>query len=268
MAITMAQGLMLAIFAAIAGLDSWLEVLYIFRPIISCTIAGLILGDLQLGIIAGGLTELAFAGLTPAGGTQPPNPAVCGIMTVVIAHTTSVSPATAIGLSLPFAMLMQYILLMFYSIFSVFMPMMDKAAQEADTRKFSRIPYLIMAIVTISFFVVIFLSAYAAQTPMAALVKAMPVWLIHGFELAGGALPAVGFAMLLKVLLRVEYTPYLLLGFVVASFINFSNVLPAAVIGIVFAMIEFFRDKKNKKLQDQIDEMKENGVSGGEEDGI
>jgi Phosphotransferase system, mannose/fructose/N-acetylgalactosamine-specific component IIC len=269
MAITLAQGLGLAIFAVLAGLDSWLEVLYIFRPIISCTIAGLILGDLRLGIIAGGLTELAFAGLTPAGGTQPPNPAVCGIMTVVIAHTTNVAPATAIGLSLPFAMLMQYILLMFYSIFSVFMPVMDKAAKEADTKKFSSIPYLIMVIVSLSFFVVIFLSAYAAQGPMAALVKAMPAWLIHGFELAGGALPAVGFAMLLKVLLRVEYVPYLLLGFVVACFINFSNVLPAAVIGVVFAMIEFFRDKKNKKLQEQIDEMKESGISGGgEEDGI
>ncbi|MSE06801.1 PTS N-acetylgalactosamine transporter subunit IIC, partial [Lactobacillus salivarius] len=68
MSITLAQGLGLAIFAVLAGLDSWLEVFYIFRPIISCTIAGLILGDLRLGVIAGGLTELAFAGLTPAGG--------------------------------------------------------------------------------------------------------------------------------------------------------------------------------------------------------
>jgi PTS system galactosamine-specific IIC component len=268
MAITLAQGIMLGVFAILAGLDSWLEVFYIFRPIISCTVTGLILGDLQLGIIAGGLTELAFAGLTPAGGTQPPNPAVCGIMTVVIAHTTSVAPATAIGLSLPFAMLMQYILLMFYSIFSVFMPVMDKAAAEANTKKFATIPYIIMTIVGVSFFIVIFLSAYAAQAPMAALVKAMPTWLIHGFELAGGALPAVGFSMLLKVLLRVEYVPYLLLGFVVASFINFSNVLPAAVIGIVFAMIEFFRDKKNKDLQAQIEELKESGVNGGDEDGI
>ena len=83
MPITLAQGLLLGIFAIIAGLDSWLEVFYIFRPIISCTIAGIILGDVRMGIIAGGLTELAFAGLTPAGGTQPPNPAVCGIMTVV-----------------------------------------------------------------------------------------------------------------------------------------------------------------------------------------
>ena len=266
MSITLTQGLMLSIFAVIAGLDSWLEVLYIFRPIISCTVAGFILGVPTLGIIAGGLTELTFAGLTPAGGTQPPNPAVCGIMTVVIAYTAKVAPATAVGLSLPFAMLMQYILLMCYSLFSVFMPVMDKAAANADTKKFGSIPYLIMTIVGILFFVVIFLSAYAAQGPMQALVKAMPLWLIHVFELSGSALPAVGFAMLWKVLLRVEYLPFLLLGFVVASFINFSNVLPAAVVGVIFAMIEFFRDKKNKKLQQQIDAMK--AADGGEEDGI
>ncbi len=32
MAITLAQGIMLGVFAIIAGLDSWLEILYIFRP--------------------------------------------------------------------------------------------------------------------------------------------------------------------------------------------------------------------------------------------
>lgn len=224
---------------------------------------------IHLGIIAGGLTELTFAGLTPAGGTQPPNPAVCGIMTVVIAHSTSVSPSTAIGLSLPFAMLMQYILLMFYSLFAFFMPKLDQFAFNGQTKKFASLNYLTMGIVSISFFIVIFLSSYAAQGPMAALVKSMPDWLIHGFELAGGILPAVGFAMLLKVLLRTEYMPYLLLGFVVSSFINFTNVLPAAVVGVIFAMIEFSRDKKNKELQQRIEQLKDNAQSyGGEEDGI
>lgn len=268
MTITLMQGLLLGIFAIIAGLDSWLEVFYIFRPIISCTVSGLILGDLQMGIVAGGLTELAFAGLTPAGGTQPPNPAVCGIMTVVIAHTTGISPASSMALSLPFAMLMQYILLMLYTVFTIFMPGMDKAAEEADTKKFARYPYLMMTIVCSLFFIVIFLSSYAAQTPMQQMVQAMPNWLIHGFELAGSALPAVGFSMLLKVLLRMEYVPYLLLGFVVSSFINYSNVLPAAIIGVVFAMIEFFRDKKNSKLQEEIDELRQSGIIGGKEDGI
>ena len=189
-------------------------------------------------------------------------------MTVVIAHTTNVAPTTAMSLSLPFAMLMQYILLMYYSAFSFFMPMLDKAAAETNLKKYRNLNFLMMAIVCITFFVVIFLSAYAAQAPMRTLVQSMPKWLIHGFELAGAALPAVGFAMLLKVLLRMEYVPFLLLGFVVASFINYSNVLPAAVIGVVFAMIEFFRDKKNKKLQEQINELKNSAGSGDDEDGI
>lgn len=269
MSITLTQGILLALFGLLAGLDSWLEVFFIFRPIISCTVAGLILGDLELGIIAGGLTELTFAGLTPAGGTQPPNPAVCGIMTVVIAHSTNVPPATALGLSLPFAMLMQYLLLMFYSVFAFFMPKLDQYAAGADTKRFASINYLTMGIVSATFVIVIFLSAYAAQQPMATLVNSMPAWLLHGFEIAGGILPAVGFAMLLKVLLRIEFLPYLLLGFVITSFINFNNVLPAAVVGAIFAMIEFYRDKKHRALQQQIADLRSSGDHfGGEDDGI
>ncbi|MEG1943616.1 MAG: PTS sugar transporter subunit IIC, partial [Angelakisella sp.] len=85
--ITLVQGLLLAILAIIVGTDFWLEALFIFRPIIVCTLTGAILGNLELGLITGGLTELAFAGLTPAGGTQPPNPVLAGIMCTVIAYT-------------------------------------------------------------------------------------------------------------------------------------------------------------------------------------
>ena len=88
MEITLVQGLGMACMAVIVGLDFWLEGFFIFRPIIVSTLTGLILGDLQLGLLTGGITELAFAGLTPAGGTQPPNPVLAGIMTTVIAYTT------------------------------------------------------------------------------------------------------------------------------------------------------------------------------------
>lgn len=74
MTVSLGQVLIISLFAIIAGADFWLEGFYIFRPMIVCTITGLLLGDLRLGIIAGGLTELAFAGLTPVGGTQPPKP--------------------------------------------------------------------------------------------------------------------------------------------------------------------------------------------------
>lgn len=65
--ITMMQGIGLAIMALIVGIDFWLEALYIFRPLIVCTLTGAILGDIQTGLITGALTELAFTGLTPIG---------------------------------------------------------------------------------------------------------------------------------------------------------------------------------------------------------
>ena len=98
MSVTLTQGILIAIWAMISGLDAWLQAFFIFRPIIVCTITGLILGDLQLGVIAGGLTELAFAGLTPAGGTQPPNTVLCGIMTVVIAATNNTNSTSFLPL--------------------------------------------------------------------------------------------------------------------------------------------------------------------------
>ena len=96
--ITLMQGILLSVMAIIVGIDFWLEGLFIFRPIIVCTLTGIILGDLRLGLMAGGLTELAFAGLTPAGGTQPPNPILAGIMTTVIAYTTGKIQQQQLGL--------------------------------------------------------------------------------------------------------------------------------------------------------------------------
>lgn len=264
MTVTLTQGLLISVFAIIAGIDFWLEGFYLFRPMIVCTVTGFLIGDLQLGIIAGGLTELTFAGLTPVGGTQPPNPIMAGIMTVVIAHTTGNSAATAIGLSLPFSILMQYIILFFYSVFSVFTKKLDEYALEADTKRFSYLVLLPTVIVALTYSLFTFLCVYGAQGPMRNLVNAMPVWLSHGFEIAGGILPAVGFGLLLKSMLKGRYVSYLLIGFTAACFIKFGNLMPVAVIGIALALIAYNQEKKDQERDRKMKELKELALNGGE----
>ena len=268
MTISLGQGLIVSLFAIIAGADFWLEGFYIFRPMIVCTVTGFLLGDLRLGIVAGGLTELAFAGLTPVGGTQPPNPIMAGIMTVVLAYTTGHNPATAIGLSLPFSILMQYIILFYYSAFSLFTRKMMEYANKAEKKKFTWLVLTPTFIVALTYGVFTFLCVYAAQAPMSHLVNAMPGWLSHGFEIAGGILPAVGFAMLLKNMLKNQYVPYLLLGFTAACFIKFGNLMPVAVIGIALALIEFARAKKDRDMNKKMRDIEENANNGGDNDGI
>lgn len=268
MTVSLTQGILISIFAFIAGIDFWLEGFYIFRPMIVCTVTGLLLGNLTLGIVAGGLTELAFAGLTPVGGTQPPNPIMAGIMTVVIAYTTKHSPAAAIGLSLPFSILMQYIILFYYSAFSILTKKNDEYATNGELKKFANLVIIPTIIVALSYAIFTFLCVYAAQQPMSDLVNSMPKWLSHGFEIAGGILPAVGFGMLLKSMLKIEYIPYLLIGFTAACFIKFGNLMPVAIIGISLALIEYSKVKRQNLIDKKIKELELNGFNGGEEDGI
>ncbi len=189
---------------------------------------------------------MAFAGLTPAGGVQPPNPIMAGLMTTVIAWSTGVDAKTAIGLGLPFSLLMQYVILFFYSAFSLFMTKADKCAKEADTAAFSRLNWTTMLIVASAYAVIAFLCTLA-QGAMQALVKAMPAWLTHGFEVAGGILPAVGFGLLLRVMFKAQYIPYLIAGFLFVCYIQVSNLLPVAVLGAGFAVYEFFNAKSGSK---------------------
>lgn len=259
MEITLMQGIGLALMAIVVGVDFWLEALFIFRPIIVSTLTGMILGNVELGLLCGGVTELAFAGLTPAGGTQPPNPVLAGVMSVVLAYVAGQTPEAAMALALPFSFLMQYVILFCYNAFSFFMKGADKAAAEADVNAIYKTNIACTLIIACLYGVIVFLCAYAAQGAMAAFVEMLPAWLTHGFEVAGGILPAVGFAMLLKAMLKGEFVPYLLIGFVIACFLDFSNLLPIAVVGVALALISY--NFENKAAVNTV-------VAEGEEDGI
>ncbi|MDD7281204.1 PTS galactosamine transporter subunit IIC [Floccifex sp.] len=263
MEITLFQGLLLAIMAIIVGLDFFLEAFFLFRPLIVSTLTGLILGDLTLGLKVGALIELAFAGLTPAGGTQPPNPVMAGLMGTVLAYTTGCTPEQALALSLPFSFLGQYIILFYYSAFSFFMGKADKAAQEADTTTIRNINLLCMLIVSVTYGVLAFLCSYVAQGPMQAFVEWLPAVITHGLEVAGGILPAVGFGMLLRVMMKGKYIPYFIAGFLMACYCEMSNLLPVALLGLVFALIDYFGAKQR---QEEIKAAMEEGSLGGGQD--
>ena len=73
----------------------------------------------------------------------------------------------------------------------------------------------------------------------------------YGFEVAGGILPAVGFGLLLRVMFKAQYIPYLIAGFLFVCYIQVSNLLPVAVLGAGFAVYEFFNAKSRQQAQPQ-----------------
>ena len=60
--ITLTQGLLIALWGFIMGLDDLLEFGLINRPLPAAAMVGLILGDPATGCIVGALAELSFTG--------------------------------------------------------------------------------------------------------------------------------------------------------------------------------------------------------------
>lgn len=260
MEISLVKGLLLALMVFICGWDSRWESFFLFRPIMVCFFTGLILGDVKLGLEAGAVAELSYLGLLTVGGTVPPNPLIAGLMTTVLAYKTNVSAETALGLSLPFALLMQWIVITCQSLNSWFNTKLEEAASEGNTKKFTFFVFFPDLIIVCLYSLVAFLSAYAMQDVISSFVNSFPAFLTHGFEIAGGLLPAVGLGLLLKVMLKTENVAYFFIGFLMMTFLQLNNVLPIAIAGIAVGFIGFLNDKKTSSNNEQRGEVEDGGI--------
>lgn len=249
MQITLVQGLLIAVAVFICACEKHLEAFMWFRPLVVSFITGIILGDVQLGMQAGAVTELAYLGLLTVGGTVPPDPLFAGLMTTVLAYTTGQEVSAAMGVAVTFALIGQWIGMATNTLYAGFLPSVDKAASRGDEKTIGRIMFAGMFIYAGLFALAAFLSVYAFQSGIAAFVNAFPEWLIHGFEIAGGLMPAVGLALLLVVMLRKENVAYLLAGFAIMIITNCINILPVALIAGCIAWVSFTQDAEMNKLK-------------------
>lgn len=233
------QALAIAIFAGIAGIDLFNVLTHIHRPIITGPIVGLILGNPEAGLVAGATFELMWMGMVPLAGAQPPNAVIAGIIGTSFAIITGKTAQEAFAFAFPFAVFAQVCITFLFTAFS---PLMSKADEYARTLNFKGIGglnYLGMTILfcfySIIAFSVIYFGADAAQK----FVNIIPQWLTDGLKFAGGLMPAIGFGILLNIMLQRQYVAYFLLGFLLAAYFN-QPLLAIALVGVVFALIEYY----------------------------
>lgn len=217
------------------------------RAIVLSFGVGLVLGDLGTALQCGAIAELAFMGFgVGAGGTVPPNPIGPGIIGTLMAITMpEVTPESALSLSIPFAVAIQFLQT---AIYTVRAGAPESAANALAKQNFSK--FRLHANLTVVLFAVVgfalgFLGAFSMET-LNMLVTLIPDWLLKGLTVAGGMLPAIGFAMIMSVMLKKEFIPFALLGYILAAFFGLP-VIGIALVGAVFALKHYF-DTENAPL--------------------
>lgn len=224
---------------------------------------GLILGDLETAVIFGATAELAFMGFgVGPGGSTPPNPLGPGIVGTILAISIkNLTPAAALSLSYPFAILIPFVITFIYSVNA---NSMSWAKHAIEAGKYKR--YHFLANVTLLGFIIFaFLLGFTATLSTDALkafVEIIPTWLINGLTVAGGLLPAIGFALIMSTMVKKEYIPALILGYLCVAYLKMP-VIGLAFAGAVLAFSNYFNKShhnSDKGDQKQDEEEFEDGI--------
>jgi PTS system mannose-specific IIC component len=214
-----------------------------FRPLISGFFAGLIVGDVQMGLLIGGTMELMALGVYTYGGATIPEYSAGAILGTYFGKTQGFE--VGIALAIPAALLLTQLDVLNRFLNFIFVHRADTYAEAGNSKSFDnmmvRYSHMIWGFTR---FIPVFLAIAFGQPVVDAVTnffKSAP-WIDKGISVAGGMLPALGFAMLLKIMPVSKYPAFLLIGFVLFAYLKMPLVgIAIAAVGItlVYQQIKY-----------------------------
>lgn len=265
-----AAGLLVAFVMYLAKFTDWIGQIGV-RPIWICPLVGLVLGDMQSGVVLGASLELVFIGAISIGGSVPQDFVSGGILgcayAILLGKDADIAVTLAVPLSLAFTLIFQVETILY----TAMVPLYDRFIEERDFKKYAALHYFTAFIHPFFYAAVTFLAVAFGTGGIERFINAMPAWIMSGFSVAAGLLPAIGFAMLLKMLWDKSIVCFFFLGFFavkyITSFMNHflpvlqgmeggetaaafsagSLTMPLAILAICIAVYSFFHDTERKE---------------------
>lgn len=228
----------LALIAALDVMDYQFGTLYIFRPIVLGTLTGIVLNDVNQGLIIGATLELFFMGAVSIGAYIPPDVIVGGVLATAFAITTGSGAEVAITLAMPIALVSAAVGNLLDALSPVLLSIADKAAKDGDDKKIVIIHWILGLLNVGRRFFLVFFAYWIGVDKVSLLLNIIPSYIIDGMGAAAGLLPALGLAMLMRMILNKKIIPFYFLGFALAAFLNVS-VLGTAILGLILVIVKF-----------------------------
>ena len=216
------------------------------RPIVVAPLAGLLLGDVQTGLIVGASLESIFMGVVNIGISSTAEPALAAGLATAFAINLGGNVGTIIPIVFPLAVLgLQLMNFIFSFVIGPCAPKFEELAKEGKDKEITIlhfglwfVHYALYAL--IPFFEVLF-GTDADQ-------RILEMVIMNGLTVAGNMLPAVGMAMLLQMLWDNKIAIYFLLGFILVAYLDLP-LIAIAVLGTIIAVVTAQRDMQLKNNQ-------------------
>lgn len=225
---------------------------------------GMIYGDIPTAMIIAASIDMMYIGMIAPGAEMPADHYLAAIIGTALGVGAGLDPAAAVALAVPFGVFGVFLNTFRRLINGWFARSADKCAENGDAKGIARnaiIKPLILNLLTK--FPVCFIIIYFGVDATQAIFSAMPTWLMHGLQVGGGMLPAIGFALLLKIMGRKEIIAFFFIGFAMVEYFGLSTIgvlcfaLPVAVIYVMLS---------NENQQEVLNKAKLAMASGNDDD--
>lgn len=230
------QIVLVTLVAAIAGMGSVLDERQTHRPLIACTLIGLVLGDLRTGIILGGTLEMLALGWMNVGAAMAPDAALASVISAILVIVGKQSIGEGIAIAIPIAAAGQVLTIFVRTITVFFQHKADKYAEEANFRgiEMCHIAGLLLQGIRVAIPALV-VALVAGTSAVTNALNAIPEVITRGLQISGGFIVVVGYAMVINMMEAKALMPFFFLGFVVASFTGF-NLIGLGILGACSAI--------------------------------
>lgn len=240
------QVLLLTIWSGVAMLDALSFNIGMNGIIQTGIFTGLIVNDVNLGLVVGGTLQSFALGIGTYGGASVPNWTTAAMIVTALAGgmANAVSFITLIGVPIA-ALTIQFDVMARFAN-TAFQHRADTYALRGDFKKIELMNWLGAIPWSLSRALPVFFALLVGPELVVQLSKLIPAFLVDGFTIAGKILPAVGFTILLRYLPTSRNIQYLLIGFVLAAYLSIP-ILGVSLVGLAAAVMVF--KKRTEEVQ-------------------
>ena len=253
MYINLIQALLISIFAYLGTLPSLLGSTvgwYVLgRPFVSGAIIGLILGDVQAGIIIGAAVQIVFVAMITPGGAMPTDlnvAAYIGVGLGLISYKSGASVESAVAI----ATAVGAVGVVFHNFQMIVNTLWNqRSVKYIETADYKQLllNHSVYPQITLFLFRALptFVILYYGQGYASEILRVFPAdsYIMRTLTTLGGMLPAIGVAILINAITKknIDILP-VLLGFTLVVTLGI-NMLSLAIIAAFFAYSQFHNDK-------------------------
>lgn len=238
------QALLIALVACLGKITGDLGYFMFDRPIVLVPLTGLVLGDLQQGLILGAELELVFLGIVSIGGATPADVNMGSVLASAFAISMNAGMDVAMALAFPIGVLLQMVKMLIYFFRATTMHKVEEYADEANFDKITFLHFGHCAIYVSVYGIIAFCALNFGADAIHSIVEAIPAVVMKGLSATSNMLPAVGFALLLNMMWDKKLCVFLLFGFVLASYLQLP-VLAVSIIALTIGVVMIVQDRSN-----------------------